>query len=243
MTELRLRDVTVCYGTDPAIHHLDLALPFGSLVALLGPNGAGKSTLMRAILGWLPLTTGEVTVDGRPLGESTGRVTWLPQRREHDGDFPLDVRDVVAMGRYARLGAWRRFSSEDHQAVDAAISEMGLERLQDRQLSTLSGGQAQRVFLARALATGADVFLLDEPFAGLDAAAVANLAESLRGWTRRGRLVVAVVHDLPLVRRSFDVAVLIRTHLIAAGAPVHALSEQSLLAAFGSRALALGERV
>ncbi|MBA2479986.1 MAG: metal ABC transporter ATP-binding protein [Planctomycetes bacterium] len=242
MTELRLADVTVCYGKDPAVHHLDLALPFGSLVALLGPNGAGKSTLMRAILGWLPLTTGTITVAGRPLADVPERIAYLPQRSLPDVDFPISVREVVAMGRHALVGAWRRFSAEDTRAVDSAITEMGLDRLQDRQLGTLSGGQVQRALLARALATGADIFLLDEPFAGLDAAAVTSLARSLRQWVDRGRLVVAVVHDLALVRSSFTHAVLLRSHLIAHGAPDAVLSTESLAAAFGGRATALFER-
>jgi manganese/zinc/iron transport system ATP- binding protein len=242
MTELRLADVTVCYGSDPAVHHIDLTLPFGSLVALLGPNGAGKSTLMRAILGWLPLTTGTITVDGRQLADISERIAYLPQRSLADADFPINVREVVAMGRYAHVGAWRPFTAEDTRAVDAAIVEMGLERLQDRQIGALSGGQVQRALLARALATGADIFLLDEPFAGLDAAAVASLARSLRQWTDRGRLVVAVVHDLALVRSSFTHAVLLRSHLIGAGAPESVLSNDALAAAFGGRATAVFER-
>ena len=161
--------------------------------------------------------------------------------------MPLTVREVVEMGRYPRLGLWRGFRPEDHAAVDAAITEMGLDRLQDRRFAALSGGQAQRALLARALATGAEVFLLDEPFAGLDAAAVAALSQSLQAWTRRGRLIIAVVHDLALVRRVFDRAVLMRNHLIATGAPADVLTQVALQGAFGSRALAAeaaaGDRV
>jgi manganese/zinc/iron transport system ATP- binding protein len=235
MTDLLLDNLTVCYDADPAIHHLTLSLPFGSLVALLGPNGAGKSTLMRAILGWQQLTTGSVSCDGRAL--SNGRISYVPQKREGDADFPVSVRDVVEMGRYSSLGWRRKFSGADHHTVDAALQEMGLERLQERPLSTLSGGQTQRVYLARALASGADIFLLDEPFTGLDAAAVAALVRSLRGWAERGRLVIAVVHDLDLVRRSFTHAVLIRNHLIASGTPSDVLCDEHLRTAFGNRPL------
>ena len=247
MSELVLRDVTICYGPDPAVHHLDLALPLGALVALLGPNGAGKSTLLRGILGGLPLTTGSIELEGAPLTSSLGRVAFLPQRREHHAEMPLSVREVVEMGRYPRLGLFRRFRDGDHAAVDAAIAEMGLDRLQLRRFAELSGGQAQRVLLARALVTGADVFLLDEPFAGLDAAAVAALSSSLQAWARRGRLVIAVVHDLALVRRVFDRAVLMRNHLVAAGSPADVLTQLALQGAFGSRAAAAeaaaGDRV
>jgi manganese/zinc/iron transport system ATP- binding protein len=241
MSELCIDNLTVCYDADPAIHHLSLQLPFGALVALLGPNGAGKSTLMRAILGWQPATTGSVTVDGKLLDKSSGRITYVPQRRDGDADFPIHVRAVVETGRYASLGWFRRFSEADHRAVDEALAEMGLERLQDRPLATLSGGQLQRVYLARALASGSDIFLLDEPFAGLDAAAVSALVRSLRRWSERGRLVISVVHDLDLVRRSFTHAVLMRNHLIACGSPPEVLCDEHLRAAFGNRQLAGAE--
>jgi ABC-type Mn2+/Zn2+ transport system ATPase subunit len=227
-------DVTVCYGPTPAVHHLSTTLPCGSLVALMGPNGAGKSTLLRAILGWHRLTTGKITLGGQPCHHARRRIGYLPQRTAVDWDFPVTVRDVVAMGRYQVRGPFQRFRKEDHALVDAAIQEMGLEWLADRQIAALSGGQQQRTFLARAVASGADVFLLDEPFAGLDPNSTADLVRRLQAWSKAGRLVVTVVHDVPLAQKYFPQVVLIRSHLIAAGACHEVLNQRNLAKAFGA---------
>jgi ABC-type Mn2+/Zn2+ transport system ATPase subunit len=149
-----------------------------------------------------------------------------------DWDFPISVREVVAMGRYHRLGAFAAFTAEDDARVDAALAEMDLVALQARQINALSGGQQQRALLARALASGADVLLLDEPFAGLDPAAAVDLAARLRAWADQGRLVLVAVHDLALVRAHFTHALLLNTHLIAAGPVADVLSEANLAAAF-----------
>jgi ABC-type Mn2+/Zn2+ transport system ATPase subunit len=138
------------------------------------------------------------------------------------------------MGRYQVLGPFRRFRAEDHAVVDAAIQEMGLEWLADRQIAALSGGQQQRTFLARAVASGADVFLLDEPFAGLDPNSTADLVRRLQAWSNAGRLVVTVVHDIPLAQKYFPHVVLIRSHLIAAGPCHEVLSQRHLAKAFGA---------
>ncbi len=231
---LRFDDVTVCYGPTPAVHHLTAELPCGSLVALMGPNGAGKSTLLRTILGWHRLTTGSITIGGQPCRKARRRIGYLPQRAAVDWDFPVTVRDVVAMGRYQVLGPFRGFRREDHAVVDAAIAEMGLEWLADRQIAALSGGQQQRTFLARAVASGADIFLLDEPFAGLDPSSTADLVRRLQAWAKAGRLVVTVVHDIELARRFFPQALLVRASLIAAGATADVLAERNLAKAYGA---------
>ena len=144
------------------------------------------------------------------------------------------MRDVVAMGRYQVLGPFRGFRREDHAVVDAAIAEMGLEWLADRQIAALSGGQQQRTFLARAVASGADIFLLDEPFAGLDPSSTADLVRRLQAWAKAGRLVVTVVHDIELARRFFPQAMLVRASLIAAGATAEVLAERNLAKAYGA---------
>jgi manganese/zinc/iron transport system ATP- binding protein len=232
--QLCFDDVTVCYGPKPAVHHVSATIPCGSLVALMGPNGAGKSTLLRTILGWHRLTTGRITLGGTPTVKIRRRIGYLPQRTSVDWDFPITVRDVVAMGRYQVLGPFRRFSAVDHDIVNRALQEMDMAWLAERQIAELSGGQQQRVFLARAVASGADVFLLDEPFAGLDPSSTADLVRRLQYWANHGRLVITVVHDIPLARQYFPQTLLIRGQLIAMGTTADVLSEKNLAVAYGA---------
>jgi ABC-type Mn2+/Zn2+ transport system ATPase subunit len=234
---IRLQDVTVRYGSRPALIGVTARIPCGSLTAVVGPNGAGKSTLLRAILGWVPLAAGEIRIGDHHAHHALPRLAYVPQRFEVDWDFPITVRGVVAQGRYPALGSLRRFSPEDHALVDRALAEMDLTELQDRQISALSGGQQQRVFLARALAQGADIFLLDEPFANLDVASSDELADQLRSWEEQGRTVVAVLHDLPLARRAFSHALLLDGRLIAEGPVNEVLAPERVAEAFrgGSR--------
>ena len=179
---LRLRDVTVRYGRQPALEGITADIPCGSLTAILGPNGAGKSTLLRAILGWMPLVRGEIAIGDSHPQHLLPRLAYLPQRHAIDWDFPITVRAVVEQGRYPSLRAWARLGRADHDRVDRALAELDLGAVSDRQIRQLSGGQQQRVFLARALAQGADIFLLDEPFAGLDLFATEELTHVLRSW-------------------------------------------------------------
>ena len=215
---LRLHDVTVRYGHRVALDHVSASIPCGSLTAVLGPNGAGKSTLLRAILGWHPLDTGEIRIGDAHTQHVLPRFAYLPQRHAVDWDFPIDVRAVVEQGRYRSLGLLKRFTAQDREIVDRALAELDISVLADRQIRMLSGGQQQRVFLARALAQGADIFLLDEPFAGLDLHATAELAHILRQWEAQGRTVVAVVHDLPLAKNHFTNALLLNGRVVGSGA-------------------------
>ncbi len=214
---LRFSDVTVRHGPVLALDRLSVNILCGSLTAILGPNGAGKSTLLRSILGWHSLSTGEIRIGDRHTHHQLPRLAYLPQRHLIDWDFPITVRAVVEQGRYPALGLFSRFSKTDQAAVARALDELDIANLATRQISQLSGGEQQRVFLARALAQGADIFLLDEPFAGLDLHATEELAHILRAWQAQGRTVLAVVHDLSLAREHFVNAVLLNTRLIAAG--------------------------
>ena len=222
---LRCEDLTLCYQQRPAVHHVNVELPCGALVGVVGPNGAGKSTLLQGMLGWLPWTSGRVTLDGQPVQHCAGRMSYLAQRRTQDQDFPADVESVVAMGRYARRGMFRGFTGADQDIINGAIGEMGLSKLRRRPLAQLSGGQQQRVFIARALATGADVLLLDEPLTGLDEPSTRDLMERLLEWTRRDRLVIAVIHDLHAVERWCSHTLLLNRDLIACGPTVQTLTE------------------
>jgi len=229
---LRFRDVSVHYGERLALDHLTLDIPCGSSTAIVGPNGAGKSTLLRAILGWLPLASGDIRLGDSHPQHLLPRLAYLPQRQAVDWDFPVTVRGVVEQGRYASLRLFRRLGEADHRRVDRALEELGLTELADRQIRRLSGGQQQRVFLARALAQGADIFLLDEPFAGLDLFATEELTHILRAWEAQGRTVLAAVHDLELARRGFTHGVLLDATLVATGPIDTVLSAANIDRAF-----------
>jgi ABC-type Mn2+/Zn2+ transport system ATPase subunit len=229
---IRFRDVSVRYGAHTALSNLSLDIPCGSITAILGPNGAGKSTFLRACLGWLPLSKGEIRIGDKHLEHALPRLAYLPQRQSIDWDFPITVKGVVEQGRYPRLKPWQRFQKVDHIAVNHALEELGITSLADRQISQLSAGQQQRVFLARALAQGADIFLLDEPFTGLDVTATEELAHILRSWELQGRTVMAAVHDFGLAKSAFSRGILLANKLIAEGPILTVLTEQNIEAAY-----------
>lgn len=229
---LEVRDLTVSYQRIPALHHLDFDLPCGACVALVGPNGAGKTTLLKALAGLLPVETGSIVFRGHEKGNRAHDTAYLPQREDVDWDFPVTVRALVEMGRYARLGLFGRFSEEDAQAVDRALDAVDLQAFAARQISALSGGQQQRAFLARSLAQQAHVILLDEPFTGLDATSCAQLGKTIRTLAAEGRLVVASHHDLASAPTLFDHAILLNGELIAAGPVGEVLTETNLARAY-----------
>lgn len=229
---IELHQLTVHYGARPALVEVEAQLAGGSLVALLGPNGAGKSTLLRTMLGWHPPTSGAVRIGAGSDREEHPRIAYLPQHPDIDWDFPIAVRSVVEQGRYGDRGR-RGFGPEEHATVARALSELELTAVADRPIRQLSGGQQQRMFLARAVAQNADILLLDEPFAGLDPRATAELAAILVRWQTEGRTVIAALHDLAVARAYFQQALLINTRLIAAGPVADVLRPENLHAAFG----------
>jgi manganese/iron transport system ATP-binding protein/manganese/zinc/iron transport system ATP- binding protein len=186
-------------------------------VGLLGPNGAGKTSLLKALVGLVRLETGSMSFHGDNRRSAISELAYLPQRTTVDWDFPITVRRMVEMGRYQALGWWKRFRQEDRRAVDQALEAMDLEDLADRQISALSGGQQQRAFLARALAQEAHVFLLDEPFSGLDKPAQDLLGSTIRRLANAGNLLVVSHHDLRTVRDLFDQVIFLNGELVAFG--------------------------
>ncbi|NDC63886.1 MAG: metal ABC transporter ATP-binding protein [Planctomycetia bacterium] len=225
---LECHDVTVAYGRKPVLWNVDLAIHRPCLYAIIGPNGAGKSTLLRAALGLVPLAGGRISFFGRPLAEVRGRVGYVPQRETVDWDFPVSVMDVVLMGTYPRLGWFRRPGAADRRLAGECLDRVGLADVAGRQIGRLSGGQQQRVFLARALAQRADVYLLDEPMAGVDARSQERIFEVLAALQREGRLVVAVHHDLRTAAEWFDAVALIDMRLVAAGPVATTLTPDNL---------------
>ena len=235
LAAVEARHVTVSYGTRPVVWDADAFFPQGALSAVVGPNGSGKSTLLKACMGLVPLETGSVTILGRPASTALGSVAYVPQSEEVDWDFPVTVREVVEMGRYRSVGWIRRLRGGDRDAVDDALARVGMTRYGDRQIGQLSGGQRKRVFIARALAQDAEILMLDEPFAGVDARTAGEILDLLAGLRdRAGRSVVLVHHDLATVRAAFDHAVLLNTRVVAQGPPADALRPEMLRAAYGA---------
>lgn len=235
---LKIQDLTVSYSRIPALHHIGFEVRCGQCVALLGPNGAGKTTLLKTLAGLVDRETGTIHFHGREVRGATPDIAYLPQRGQIDWDFPTTVRGLVEMGRYLRLGWWRRYGAKDAAAVDAAVHAMNLEALQARQISALSGGQQQRAFLARALAQEAHVLLLDEPFTGLDKPNQDALKTTLQQLREQGKLLLVSHHDLPSVREIFDQVVLLNGELIAAGPTKETFVEANIHRTYDTRVFA-----
>jgi manganese/zinc/iron transport system ATP- binding protein len=214
---LEIHDLTVSYDRKPVLWDVDLLLPQGKLIAVVGPNGAGKSTLIKAVMGLVDHSSGYVKIFDQDLEDVRHRVSYVPQRESVDWDFPASVRDVVMMGRYGNLGLFKRPRKADEEAVMDSLRKVGMENYVTRQISQLSGGQQQRVFLARALAQNADFYLMDEPFAGVDAATEKAIVVLLREMSAQGKTVVVVHHDLQSVTEYFDWVVLLNLRLMACG--------------------------
>ena len=232
---LELRHLTVSYGSRPVLWDVEAAFPAGAMSAIVGPNGSGKSTLLRAAMGLTPADAGQVAIFGQPARAAMRGVAYVPQREAVDWDFPITVREVVEMGRYPSAGWIRRLRREDREVVDEAIARVGMGPFAGRQIGQLSGGQRQRVFVARALAQRADLLILDEPFAGIDArteAALLTLLAELRD--REGRSVVMVHHDLQTVRRAVDWLLLLNVRAVASGPPAETMTAENLRRAYGA---------
>lgn len=236
---VEVHDLTVAYRTQPVLWDVDLDLPAGRLIAIVGPNGAGKSTLLKAILGLVRPLTGHVRIFGEPYEKRRSWVGYVPQRESVDWDFPTHALDVVTMGLYGQVGWLRRPSKHHREAALSCLEKVGLADLAKRQISQLSGGQQQRVFLARALAQDARLYLMDEPFAGVDATterAILGLLQELRST---GRTVVAVHHDLQTVADYFDHVALLNLRLVASGPVETTLTPETVQQAYGGRATVL----
>ncbi|MDF2627899.1 MAG: ABC-type Mn/Zn transport system, ATPase component [Symbiobacteriaceae bacterium] len=237
---LEVRDLTVAYHRKPVVQSVNLTLPEGQLVGVVGPNGAGKSTMLKAILGLVPAAAGEVRVFGRPYAAQRSLVGYVPQRGSVDWDFPTDALDVVLMGRYGRLGWFRRPGAKDRELAMECLRQVGMADFANRQISQLSGGQQQRVFLARALAQDARLYFMDEPFAGVDAATEKAIVSLLGALKERGKTVVVVHHDLQTVKEYFDWLVLLNMRLIAFGPTEEVFTAENLQKAYGGRLTQFG---
>ena len=227
-TAVQVHDLTVAYHETPVLWDVDLEIRPGYATSIVGPNGAGKSTLLKAILGLVPVAAGNIRVFGTSLDAERHRVAYIPQRGSVDWDFPTNALDVVTMGRYGRIGWFRRPGKRDREIALECLAKLGMADFASRQISQLSGGQQQRVFLARALAQEADLYLMDEPFVGVDAVTERAIVQLLHDVRDAGKTVVAVHHDLESVTDYFDDVVLLNVERIAAGPVSLVFTEENL---------------
>lgn len=238
---LEIHDLTVAYHKKPVLWGVDVAVPAGQLVGIVGPNGAGKSTLIKACMGLLPVASGWVKFFGQPLRAAGTRVGYVPQRESVDWDFPVNVMDVVLMGCYGRLGLLHRPGAAERAKARACLDQVGMLPFADRQIANLSGGQQQRVFLARALAQEAELYFMDEPFAGVDAATEAAIIAVLRSLRDRGCTLLVVHHDLPTARSYFDSLLLLNMNVVAFGPTEKVFTPELLQRTYGGRLTILSE--
>ncbi|MEM1210338.1 MAG: ABC transporter ATP-binding protein [Planctomycetota bacterium] len=233
--------MTVAYHRKPVLWDVDYDAPAAKLVAIVGPNGAGKSTLIKACLGLVPRASGVVAFWGRPYHKQRARVGYVPQRESVDWDFPVSALDVVCMGRYRRIGWCLPVSRKHKRAALECMEHVGMAKYANRQISQLSGGQQQRVFLARALAQEADLYFMDEPFAGVDAATEKAIVDVLRELRAQGKTVVVVHHDVQTVAEYFDEVVLLNMRVVAAGPVDTTFTQANLRKTYGGKLTLLSE--
>ena len=232
---IEVEDLTVAYSDQPVLWDVDLRIPSGVKMSIVGPNGAGKSTLIKAVMGLVPPVAGEVRLFGRTLDRSRGEIAYVPQRSSLEWDFPTDVLDVVTMGTYGKLGWFRRAGSRQRLEAIEALGKVDMDEFQRRPIAQLSGGQQQRVLLARALVQGADIYMLDEPFQGVDAPTERAIIGVLDELADSGKTIVVVHHDLQTVPEYFDHVLLLNVRAIDSGPVSEVFTDENLRLTFGGR--------
>jgi len=242
LAPISIQDLTVAYHRKPVLWDVDYTAPAGSLVAIVGPNGAGKSTLLKAVLDLIPRVSGRVQFFGKPYRKNRALVGYVPQRESVDWDFPVTAIDVVAMGLYRKIGWFRPVSRKYRAIAMEVLGRVGLADYAKRQISQLSGGQQQRVFLARALAQDADLYLMDEPFASVDAATERAIVTILQELQSAGKTALVVHHDLQTVKEYFDQVFLLNMRLVDAGPVEGVFTPENLRKTYGGK-LALLDQV
>jgi manganese/zinc/iron transport system ATP- binding protein len=238
---IEVTDLTVAYQEKPVLWDVDFQAPQGVLLAIVGPNGAGKSTLIKSILGLVRPAAGQVLVFGQAYRPESKLIGYVPQRGSVDWDFPTTVLDVVMMGRYGHLGWFKRPGKNERKLAIECLEKVGMADFLNRQISQLSGGQQQRVFIARAFIQDAPIYLMDEPFAGVDATTEKSIIALLRELRGRGKTVVCVHHDLQTLKEYFDWVMLLNVRSVALGKVTEVLTSDNLRRAYGGRTAFLAE--
>ncbi|MEH6941794.1 metal ABC transporter ATP-binding protein [Bacillus sp. JJ722] len=232
---LKVNNITVAYQKKVVLQNVSFSVPQGKLIGIIGPNGAGKSTLIKSILGLVPPVSGKVEIFGDSYEKQRKLVGYVPQKESVDWDFPTDALDVVTMGRYGKLGWFKRPTRNDKEIARTCLEKVGMSEFSNRQISQLSGGQQQRVFLARALAQEADLYFMDEPFAGVDAATERAIISLLTELKNEGKTVLVVHHDLNTVKEYFDWVMLVNGELIDIGPTEEVFTNELLQKTYGGK--------
>lgn len=240
---ISVHQLSVNYDKTPVLWDIHCEIPEGKLVGIIGPNGAGKSTLLKALLGMLKPLSGKIEFFGLPLKKTEQRVAYVPQRTSVDWDFPITAFEVVLMGRYRKLGLLKWAKAADKEAARHALETVGMLPFADRQISQLSGGQQQRLFIARALLQDADIYLMDEPFAGVDMATEKAIIALLDKLKQQGKTLLVVHHDLMSVESYFDWIIMLNTCLIASGPVSEAFNPENIMRTYGRSSALLDEAV
>ena len=238
---ISIHDMTIAYHRKPVLWDVDFNAPEGKLIGILGPNGAGKSTLLKAILDLIPKASGRVLVYGKPYRSQRHLVGYVPQRESVDWDFPVNALDVVAMGLYGKIGWCRPVRRSHRQAALSALERVSMADYARRQISQLSGGQQQRIFLARALAQDARIYMMDEPFSGVDAATEKAIVSLLHDLRSAGKTVLVVHHDLQTVTDYFDHLILLNMRIVTHGPTQEVFTPENLHKTYGGRLTLLDE--
>ncbi|MFA9556694.1 metal ABC transporter ATP-binding protein [Evansella sp. AB-rgal1] len=240
-TVLKVENLSASYRKNTVLQHVNVNIDSGSLTAIVGPNGAGKSTFLKTILNLHPSLTGSVSYFGQPLSKVKKQVGYVPQRGSVDWDFPTDALDVVTMGLYGQIGFLRRPKRSHREKALAALEKVGMSDYANRQISQLSGGQQQRVFLARALVQDAELYFMDEPLAGVDAATERAIMSILKELKQLGRTVLVVHHDLQTVQDYFDHVLLLNKTVIKHGRTEKVFTNENIISTYGGNIQLLKE--
>ncbi len=232
---ISVKGLSVSYERKRVLTNIYLEIDTGQIHGVIGPNGAGKSTLFKAILGLIDTDSGSILIEGKSIEEVRKRVVYVPQKNNVDWQFPATVFDIVLMGRYPFKKIFQRLNKEDKQIAMDALEEVGITHLKERQIGELSGGQQQRVFLARALCQQAEVFLLDEPFVGIDITTESKIIQILKKLANEGKTLMVVHHDLSTVEEYFDKVILLNQRLVAHGNTDETFSPENIKKAYGGQ--------
>lgn len=241
MDALTVEQLSVNYEKTPVLWDLSFTIPQGKLVAIVGPNGAGKSTFLKTTLGLIKPLSGQITFFDEPLENVRNRVAYVPQRESVDWDFPITVFDLVLMGRYGRCGLFKRPSKADRKQVQETLEKVSLDSFSHRQISQLSGGQQQRAFLARALVQEADIYLMDEPFTGIDITSTKTIIAILQALRDAGKTLLVVHHDLTSIEQIFDWVLLLNISLVGCGSVAGVFTPELIQKTYGKETLLFDE--